>query len=164
MKTTPQETPRPELDVEYEPSLAEEGQEAAGEQRKDPKIKTYRFVTPLRSRDNEVLKAIVDIYLRLRSAGMRVQQIHSDNAGEFTSAPLNHWCTQRAILQTYASGDQRQQSGQAEQTIAELKSRIRRMLHSAGAGSDRWPLAARYLSETLWKTGEKKKCPSTLFV
>ena len=38
------------------------------------------------------------------------------------------------------------------------------MLHSAGAGSDRWPLAARYLSETLWKTalGEKKKCPPFL--
>ena len=110
----PQETPRPELDVEYEPSLAEEGQEAEGEQRRDPKIKTYRFVTPLGSRDrNEVLKAIVDIYLRLRSAGMWVQQIHS--------APLSHWCTQRTILQTYASGDQPQQNGRAEQTIAGLE-------------------------------------------
>lgn len=124
-------TQRPVPDVEYEPSVLEEGQEGQ-EVRKDPKIKFFRFITPLKSRDKgEVLKAIVDLYLRLRSAGMFVQQIHSDNAGEFRSAPLNQWCTQRGILQTYTAGDQPQSNGRAEQTVAELKSRIRRTLLAA---------------------------------
>ena len=155
-------TPGPDFEVDsYEPSIAPEEEEEA-EVRKDPKIKFFRFITPLGSRvKGEVLKAIVDIYLRLRSAGMEVRQIHSDNAGEFASTMLSQWCTQRAILQTYTPGDQPQSNGRAEQTVAELKSRIRRMLLAANVGSEKWPLAARCLSEMLWieALGETKKCP-----
>ena len=155
-------TPRPDLDVEYEPSILEESPEGEKEERKDPKIKFFRFVTPLESRDKgKVMKAIVDIYLRLRSAGMEVQQIHSDNAGEFTSNALSQWCMQRGVLQTYTAGDQPQSNGRAEQSVAELKSRIRRMLLAANCGADHWALAARCLSETLWieALGHDRKCP-----
>ena len=169
------DTPRPDLDLDfdYSPSIGpeDEHQEDSGEkkeeegqaERQEPRIKFFRLITPLPSRDHgEVMKAIVDTYLRLRSAGMEVQQIHSDNAGEFVSRPLRQWCLQRGILQTYTPGDQPKCNGRAEQTVGELKSRIRRMLLAAGAPAERWAHAARCLSETLWiqALDQKKKCPS----
>ena len=68
------------------------------------------------------MKAVVDIYLRLRAEGMIVGQLRTDCAGEFRSAALAEWCMQRAILHTYTSGDQPQANGRAEQSVGEVKS------------------------------------------
>eukprot|EP00435_Cladocopium_sp_Y103_P038530 s827_g10.t1 len=158
---------RPELDVEPEPSILGESPEADPEEeeerREEPDIRHYRLLTPLSSRkQKEVMKAIVDMYLRLRSEGFVVCQLHTDNAGEFNSMALADWCTQRAILHTYTTGDQPQSNGRAEQAIGQMKSRIRRMLLAAQVGFERWPLAARCLNEMLWMeaTGKDAKCPA----
>ena len=67
------------------------------------------------------VKAVVDIYLRLRAEGMIARQLHTDCAGEFRSAALAEWCMQMAILHTYTSGDQPQANGRAEQSVGEVK-------------------------------------------
>lgn len=83
------------------------------EERQEVFIDVFRMATPLpssRGRD-VVLKAIVDMYLRLRADGYEVTQLHTDNAGEFTSQCLSSWCTSRSILPSFTPGDQPQANG-----------------------------------------------------
>eukprot|EP00435_Cladocopium_sp_Y103_P064984 s603_g26.t1 len=62
---------------------------------------------------------------------------------------LKNWCEARAVLHTRTAGDQPQSNGRAEQSVGEVKARIRRMLKAAEADFSRWPLAARCLHEKL---------------
>ena len=56
----------------------EEGEEAL-EERKEPKIEVTKLCVPLPSKSQQdVLRAIIDLYLRLRSDGHVVTQIHTD--------------------------------------------------------------------------------------
>eukprot|EP00435_Cladocopium_sp_Y103_P041836 s2179_g11.t1 len=147
------EAPQPEVkdlgekkseEVEKEAPLPEEEQE----ERKDVKVVVQKLVVPMATRSrSEIMKHIVDFYLRLRADGYIVSQIHTDNAGEFQSKALATWCMTRAILHTFTPGDQAQSNGRAEAAIAHTKSCIRRMLMAAEAGFERWPIAARCLNE-----------------
>ena len=96
-----------------------------------------------------MLKAVSKFYLQLKAHGYEVKQLHSDHGGEFESEALQAWCEARALLHTWTAGDQPQSNGRAEQSVGEIKARIRRMLKAAGANFSRWPLAARCLHEKL---------------
>ena len=127
----------------------EEGEEAL-EERREPKIEVTKLCVPLPSKSQQdVLRAIIDLYLRLKSDGYVVTQIHTDRGGEFTQDALDKWCTSRTILHTYTAGDQPASNGRAEVTVQWVKAEIRRILHAAQAPFSRWPLAARNLNERL---------------
>ena len=136
---------------EDQPEKGGEGEEEGEvEERKTPKIVVTRLCLPIQSkRQHDVLRGIIDLYLRLRSDGYQVTQIHTDRGGEFTQEALDRWCASRSILHTTTAGDQPQSNGRAEVSVQWVKAEIRRILHAAGATFSRWPLAARNLNERL---------------
>ena len=76
-----------------------------GEERETPKVVVTRLCPPLPSKkQHDVLKAIIDMYLRLKSDGLTVTQIHTDRGGEFCSEALR---LSRTILHTHTPWDQR---------------------------------------------------------
>ena len=140
------------LDEELPPEEREEMEiaEEIGQCKKPFGMDLIRLVTPMSSRNQkEVLKAVSKFYLQLKAHGYEVKQLHSDHGGEFESEALQAWCEARALLHTWTAGDQPQSNGRAEQSVGEIKARIRRMLKAAGANFSRWPLAARCLHEKL---------------
>lgn len=58
---------------------------------------------PSRSKE-EITKAIINMYMRLRADGYVVTQLHSDLGAEFKSKALEGWCQSRTILHTYTLG------------------------------------------------------------
>ena len=75
--------PQRSEDVEEERKDEKKDEE---EEKKVPEVTVTRLCTPLPSKNRyDVLKAIIDMYLRLRSDGFVVTQIHSDHGGEFSS-------------------------------------------------------------------------------
>ena len=146
-----------------QPPLEEEPEES--EERKNIKIEVTKLCEPLQSRRKEdVLRGIINMYMRLRADGYVVTQLHSDLGAEFKSSSLQKWCESRTILRTYTSGDQPQMNGRCEATIQHLKAAIRRTLHGAGASFERWPLAARFINEKLRQkqVGKEIKTPPFL--
>ena len=79
------------------------------EERKPVRIEVTKLCEPLASRSQEdVSRAIINMYMRLRADGYRVTQLHSDRGAEFRSRILKKWCLSRTILQTFTPGDQPQ--------------------------------------------------------
>jgi hypothetical protein len=77
------------------------------EERKPVRIEVTKLCEPLASRSQEdVSRAIINMYMRLRADGYRVTQLHSDRGAEFRSRILEKWCLSRTILQTFTPGDQ----------------------------------------------------------
>ena len=143
----------------------EERREELEEVREEPAIAVHRLLLPLPSRSKaEVLKGIVDLYIKLKSEGFHVRQLHTDRAAEFRSKVLEEWCRNRCILQTFTAADQPQSNGRAEVAVQVLKAQIKRMLLNADAGAERWPIAARCLDEQLRRKriGDTKKLPPFL--
>ena len=139
--------PQGSEDVEEERKDEKKDEE---EEKKVPEVTVTRLCTPLPSKNRyDVLKAIIDMYLRLRSDGFVVTQIHSDHGGEFSSEILEKWCASRSILHTYTAGDQPQSNGRVEASVQWIKAEMRRILHAAGAPFNLWPLAARNINERL---------------
>ena len=131
-----------------ESQKVEEGKEE--EEKEIPKVVVTRLCTPLSSKNrHEVLKAIIDMYLRLKSDGFNVNQIHTDRGGEFCSEALERWCSSRTVLHTFTPGDQPQANGRVEVSVQWIKSEIRRILHASGSPFTLWPLAARNINERL---------------
>ena len=63
------------------------------EERKPVKIEVTKLWEPLASRSQEdVSRAIINMYMRLRADGYRVTQLHSDRGAEFRSRILEKWC------------------------------------------------------------------------
>ena len=53
---------------------------------------------PLQSRSEaEILKGIVDLYIRLKLEGFHVRQLHIDRTAEFRSKVLTEWCRDRCM-------------------------------------------------------------------
>ena len=60
---------------------------------KPMELQTLKFSVPLeRHRGKEVLEAVQDIYVKLRSLGLPLTRIHSDRGREFRVRPLRKWC------------------------------------------------------------------------
>ena len=104
------------------------------EERQVIKIEVTKMCEPIPSRSKEeITKAIINMYMRLRADGYVVTQLHSDLGAEFQSKALESWCQSRTILHTYTPGDQPQMNGRCEVTVKHLQAAIRRTLHGAGA-------------------------------
>ena len=81
-----------------------------------------KFLPAKQSDQTMCWQGIIDMYLRLRSDGFTVNQIHTDQGGEFCSEALEKWCSSRTILHTYTPGDQRQSNGRVEVNGSKLRS------------------------------------------
>jgi len=118
------------------------------EEFKNTEVEVHRMVMPLGSKSaDDVLRATIQLYLRLKSEGFEVQQIHTDRGAEFYNPKFRRWCEQRCILKTWTPGDDPQSNGRCERAVQEAKGQIRTMLKQAGLEAEYWPLAARHLNE-----------------
>ena len=75
---------------------------------------------------------------------------HSDRAREFVSRQAKQWFLDRGIVQTLTNGSAYITNGRAESEINMVKKSIRTIITANGANAcplDRWPLAARHISE-----------------
>ena len=68
------------------------------------RIEATKFCEPLASRSQEdVLRAIINMYMRLRADGYIVTQLHSDRGAEFRSKSLGKWCMSRTGISPRSS-------------------------------------------------------------
>ena len=129
----------------------EEDLDQESEEKKDFEVKVFRLVAPMASkRGEEVLGAVADMIFRLKSDGFEVNQVHSDNGGEFCSAAMRRWMLNRGYIRTYTAGDDPQSNGRVENSVQQAKNQMRRLLRQGGMEPQQWPLAARHLNE-VWR-------------
>ena len=67
---------------------------------------------------------------------------------EFVNRDLKAWLRARGIVHSTNSGEDPKANGRAERAVGEAKSRVRRLLHSAGMSVSWWPVALRFAMET----------------
>ena len=119
------------------------------EEREDPKIETIRVGVPIAGKTKEdVLSGVADLYLKLRIEGHYVHTVHTDQGREFVNRDLKAWLRARGIVHSTNSGEDPKANGRAERAVGEAKSRVRRLLHSAGMSVGWWPVALRFAMET----------------
>ena len=135
---------------------AEEKQEE--DEEGEVRIRYCRMVLPIETKlAVNIVRAVQLFYLRLRSEGFVVNQIHTDRGGEFDNTKFQKWWEARAILKTWTPGDDPQCNGRCERAVQEAKAKIRVMLLQAELGAEYWPLAARHLNEALQVARQDKK-------
>ena len=106
------------------------------------------FAVPMQSRHSrEVVRAVQEVYMRLRTLQLPVLRLHSDRAREFTGVKLRDWCTQRDILQTSTAGDESAGNGRCESELGIIQAQTRVQLRAAGMEANWWPLALRHTVE-----------------
>ena len=112
--------------------------------KKPMEFQVLRFVIPLeKHRGREVLEAVQEIYVTLKSWGMPLSRIHSDRAKEFRTKPLRKWCRERDVYQTYTEGLAPTQNAVAENGVKWVKSRARLLLQAGGVEKKYWPCAMK---------------------
>ena len=112
---------------------------------KPMELQTLKFSVPLeRHRGKEVLEAIQDIYVKLRSLGLPLTRIHSDRGREFRVRPLRKWCKERDIYQTFTEGVTPTQNAAAESHVKWLKARTRMLITASGLEKELWPCAMKH--------------------
>ena len=100
------------------------------------------FCVPLHNnRSAEVLDALQQVYIELRSLNLPVLRFHTDRGREFCNAKVRAWFHHRGVRTTTREANAPQQNGTAEQAIRWLKARARTLLRQAKAGSELWPCA-----------------------
>ena len=122
------------------PVAAEEPGEEDAEEREACQVDLHRIAISMESRAQVVLRTLIDMYVSLKSEGLRVQQLHGNRAAEFRGRPRT-WCREREIVQTWTAGDKPQSNGRAEKAI-----RVRTLL-LAVVGEEWWPIALRNVNE-----------------
>ena len=101
--------------------------------------------SPLRSRTSrDVLAAVQDMYLRLKSSGYPIVRVHADRARELRCEPLKRWLWSRGTFTTFTEGQAPQSNGRAESAVRYCKTQTKRLLQAAGFSRKLWPLAMRY--------------------
>ena len=107
-------------------------------------VRNLTFAVPMQSRHSrEVVRAVQEVYMRLRTLQLPVLRLHSDRAREFTGVKLREWCTQRDILQTSTAGDESAGNGRCESELGIIQAQTRVQLRAAGLEANWWPLALR---------------------
>ena len=100
------------------------------------------FCVPLHNnRSAEVLDALQQVYIELRSLNLPVLRFHTDRGREFCNAKVRAWFHHPGVRTTTREANAPQQNGTAEQAIRWLKARARTLLRQAKAGSELWPWA-----------------------
>ena len=91
----------------------------------DVEVRNLTFAVPMQSRHfREVVRAVQEVYMRLRTLELPVLRLHSDRAREFTGVKLRDWCTQRDILQTSTAGDESAGNGRCESEFAIIQAQL----------------------------------------
>ncbi|CAE6970309.1 inlI [Symbiodinium natans] len=130
--------------VEGEEASEKEWKKLVGDLKKPHEFQILRFAIPLeKHRGKEVLEAVQDIYVTLKSWGMPLARIHSDRAKEFRTQPLRRWCRARDIFQTFTEGCAPSQNSVVEGGVKWLKSKARLLLGAAGIEKKFWPCAMK---------------------
>ena len=98
----------------------------------DVEVRNLTFAVPMQSRHSrEVVRAVQEVYMRLRALQLPVLRLHSDRAREFTGVKLRDWCTQRDILQTSTAGDESAGNGRCESELGIIQAQTRVHLRAA---------------------------------
>ena len=91
----------------------------------DVEVRNITFAVPMQSKHSrEVVRAVQEVYMRLRTLQLPVLRLHSDRAREFTGVKLRDWCTQRDILQTSTAGDESAGNGRCESEFAIIQAQL----------------------------------------
>ena len=113
----------------------------------DVEVRNLNFAVPMRRHSCEAVRAVQEVYMRLRTLQLPVLRLHSDQAREFMGVKLRDWCTQRDILQTSTAGDESAGNGRCESELSIIQAQTRVHLRAAGLEADGWPLALRHTVE-----------------
>ena len=117
----------------------------------DMEIKVYRLAVPMPSKGSpHIIKAAMEMTLRLRIDGYHITRVHSDQGKEFSGA-FAAWARSRGYVVTRNSGDDPQANGRAEVAVQAVKNTLRRTLHESGIDHADWPLAVRHINEVFAK-------------
>ncbi|CAE7404103.1 GIP [Symbiodinium sp. CCMP2592] len=123
----------------------EEWKKKVEDLRRPMEMQALRFVVPLeRHRGKEVLEAVQELYIRIRTLGLPIVRLHSDRAREFRVKPLRRWCRDRDIYQTYTEGLAPSQNAAAESHVKWLKGKARLHLQDAELDKELWPCAMKH--------------------
>ena len=148
----------------YEPSLEEEEAEEEGvegprefaakvvdehpwesakcEFQAPPEMARLVFAVPLHTnKGDDILNALQQVYISLRSLNLPVLRFHTDRSREFFNKRTRAWFHERGVRTTTTEGDVPQQNGSAENTVRWLKARARTLLTSGEVDSSLWPCA-----------------------
>ena len=148
----------------YEPSLEEEEAEEEGvegprkfaakvveehpwesakcELQAPPDMARLVFAVPLHTnKGDDILNALQQVYISLRSLNLPVLRFHTDRSREFFIRKARAWFHERGVRTTTTEGDVPQQNGSAENTVRWLKARARTLLTSGEVDSSLWPCA-----------------------
>jgi hypothetical protein len=110
----------------------------------DVEVRNLTFAVPMQSRHSrEVVRAVQEVYMRLRALQLPVLRLHSDRARELTGVKLRDWCTQRDILQTSTVGDESAGNGRCESELGIIQAQTRVHLRAAGLEANWWPMVLR---------------------
>eukprot|EP00435_Cladocopium_sp_Y103_P046776 s1303_g13.t1 len=102
----------------------------------DVEVRNLTFAVPMQSRHaREVVRAVQEVYMRLRSLNLPVRRLHSDRAREFTGVKLRDWCSQRDILQTSTAGDESAGNGRCESELGIIQAQTRVLGPAMGMSS-----------------------------
>ena len=165
------EGPAGDLVVDAEAEQGEDEWKKLVEDLKKPLVMdALKFVIPLeKHRGRDILEAIQDIYITLRTMGMPLLRIHSDRASEFRTKMLRKWARERDVFQTYSEGVAPAQNGSAEGHVKWLKKRARTLLVEGYLDKKYWPCAMKmacrlHNDEVLGKKPAKTRFGSVVWI
>ena len=113
--------------------------------------KTIYLARPMRRRTTTAtLTAAKEMMVQLRQNGLYVNVVHTDRAREFGSRAFKSWVNECSIRHTKTAGGDPSGNSTAELGVKWLKSRVRSLLRSGGAGATEWPMAVNHAVMSLW--------------
>ena len=112
------------------------------ELQRPPDMARLVFAVPLHTnKGDDILSALQQVYISLRSLSLPVLRFHTDRSREFFNRKTRAWFHERGVRTTTTEGDVPQQNGSAENTVRWLKARARTLLTSGEVDSSLWPCA-----------------------
>ena len=112
------------------------------ELQRPPDMARLVFAVPLHTnKGDDILNALQQVYISLRSLNLPVLRFHTDRSREFFNKKTRAWFHERGVRTTTTEGDVPQQNGSAENTVRWLKARARTLLTSGEVDSSLWPCA-----------------------
>ena len=112
------------------------------ELQRPPDMARLVFAVPLHiNKGDDILNALQQVYISLRSLNLPVLRFHTDRSREFFNRKTRAWFHERGVRTTTTEGDVPQQNGSAENTVRWLKARARTLLTSGEVDSSLWPCA-----------------------
>ena len=114
----------------------------AAEMSSELKTEVLLFAAPVFSNKSlEVLAAIQEFTLWLKSYNLPVRRVHTDKSKEFLTKHTRSWLLQNGIMPTYSVPGVPQSNGTAEAGVKLLKAHARTLIASSGLPVTLWPQA-----------------------